>query len=247
MKNNGYFISTGEKTGFYTLKQHVFEPRYAQACGGQWFAAGCDHKEVYFQNLSTDRDEAIRKAKEITGYDLTASFDLDEIKRLTAEEYARIRAEAQAKFDATDWSVFQFGKYEGRSVADVFAESPGYVEWFAGTWVSENDLGKLRTRQFCRNIVAPVVAARQSRESSEAQAIVDALGADAVRDVAASEADGFAKSVCSQLLSGSVPSPRAVHILVEIFAKRAGRRNSKAYSAAYGAIVERLPEYKQAA
>jgi hypothetical protein len=247
MKNNGFFISTGFKNGFYTLKQLVFETRYAQGCSGQWVAAGCDQKEVFYQNLSTDRDEALRKAKELTGYDLNINFDLDEIERLKAEEYARIRAEKQAAFEATDWSVFQFGKFEGRSVADVFSENPGYVEWFANAWVNESDAGKLRTRQFCRDIVAPVVAARQSRESSEAQAIVDALGADAVRDIAAGGADGFAKSVCSQLLSGSAPSPRAVHILVEIFAKRAGRRNSRAYSAAFAAIVERLPEYKQAA
>jgi hypothetical protein len=247
MKNNGYFISTGEKNGFYTLKQIVFEPRYVQGCSGQWGVAGCDQKEVYYQNLSTDRAEAIRKAKELTGYDLSVGFDLEEIERLTAEEYARRRAESQAKFEATDWSVFQFGKYQGRSAGDVFAEDPGYIEWFADAWVSENDHGKLRTRQFCRDIVAPVIAARRSRETSEAQAIIDALGADDVRAVAGRDEDGFAKNVCSQLLSGRIPSPRAVQILVEIFAKFHGRRNSKAYNAAYDAILNKLPEYQQAA
>jgi hypothetical protein len=240
MKNNGFFISTGEKNGFYTLKQLVFEPRYAQGCSGQWIAAGCQEKEVYYQNLSTDRAEAIRKAKEITGYDLSINFDLEEIERLKAEEYARLRAEAQARFDATDWSAFQFGKYAGRKVADVFAEDPGYVEWFAGQSVSINDEGKARTRQCCIDLVAPIVAQRSANERSEANALIAALGENDVRAVASREEDGFAKSVCSQLLNGSVPSAKALWILAEIFAKFSGRRNSKAYVAAYGAIEAKL-------
>lgn len=245
MKNNGYFISTGYKNGFYTLKQRVFEPRYAQGCSGQWVAAGGEEKEVFYQNLSTDRDEALRKAKEITGYDLSISFDLDEIQRLEAEEYARIRAEKQAEFDATDWSTFQFGKYAGRKVADVFAENPGYVEWFAGQFINTHrnsleDQGKAITRQHCIDLVAPVLAERKAKRSSEAQDLVAALGAETVAAVASREEDGFAKSVCSQLLSGSSISDKALNILVEIFAKFEGRRNSKAYKAAHDAIWDRI-------
>jgi hypothetical protein len=241
MKNNGYFISTGFKNGFYTLKQLVFETRYAQGCSGQWVAASCDEKEVFYQNLSTDRDEALRKAKELTGYDLSINFDLDEIERLKAEEYARIRAEKQAAFEATDWSVFQFGKYQGLSVYDVFDKDPGYVEWFAGTGVSVNDEGKARTRQYCIELAAPVIEARKAKESSEAQAIIAALGEDKVK-YAAQLTEGFASDVSSQLLHGTVPSTRALWILAEIFAKQSGRRNSKAYKAAFGTIESALEE-----
>lgn len=245
MKNNGYFISTGDKNGFYTLKQRVFEPRYAQSSSGNWAAVGGEEKEVFFQNLSTDRDEALRKAKEITGYDLSADFDLDEIQRLEAEEYARIRAEKQAQFDATDWSVFQFGKHQGRSVKDVFATDPGYVEWFSRQFANTHrnsleDQGRAITIQHCIDLVAPVLAERKSKQSSEAQDLVAALGAETVEAVASREEDGFAKSVCSQLLSGSNISDKALNILVEIFAKFEGRRNSKAYKAAYDAIWERI-------
>lgn len=241
MKNKGFFISTGEKNGFYTLKKVDFTHRYAMGCSGQWVPAGSERKDIYYQNLSTDRDEAIRKAKELTGYDLSIGFDLDEIKRLEAEEYARIRAEKQAKFNATDWSVFQFGKHQGRSVQDVFATDPGYIEWFSEAWVGINDEGKARTRQFCRDIVAPIIEARQAKEGSKAQAIVAALGADNVKD-GAEESEGFVASVCSQLLRGSVPSDRALWILAEIFSKYAGRRNSKAYKAAYEVIESALYE-----
>lgn len=245
MKNNGYFISTGEKNGFYTLKKRVFEPRYAQSSSGGWAAVGGEEKEVFFQNLSTDQDEALRKAKEITGFDLSIDFDLDDIQRLEAEEYARIRAEKQAEFDATDWSVFQFGKYAGRKIADVFAENPGYVEWFSGQFANTHrnsleDQGRAIIIQHCIDLVAPVQAERKSKQSSEAQDLVAALGAETVAEVASREEDGFAKSVCSQLLGGSTISDKALNILVEIFAKFEGRRNSKAYNAAQDAIWDRI-------
>jgi hypothetical protein len=239
MKNNGYYISTGELNGFYTLKKVDFRANYAMNCSGQWVPAGSERKDIYYQNLSTDRDEAIRKAKELTGYDLTIGFDLDEIKRLEAEEYARIRAEKKAAFEATDWSVFQFGKYQGQSVHDVFAKDPGYVEWFAGQWVSIKDEGKARTRQYCIDLVAPVIEARQAKEGEEAKAIIEALGEDNVKD-GAEYPEGFVSSVCGQLLRGSVPSEKALWILAEIFAKYAGRRNSKAYKAAYEKIEDAL-------
>ncbi len=246
MKNNGYFISTGDKNGFYTLKKRVFETRYAQSSSGGWAAVGGEEKEVFYQNLSTDRDEALRKAKEITGFDLSISFDLDEIQRLEAEEYARIRAEKQAEFDGTDWSTFQFGKHAGRKVADVFAENPGYVEWFSEQFINTHrnsleDQGKAITRQHCIDLVAPVKAEREAKAGLAAQAIVAALGEGNVKD-GAEESEGFVSSVCSQLLRGSVPSSRAIWILAEIFAKYAGRRNSKAYKAAYETIEAALYE-----
>ena len=246
MKNNGYFISTGEKNGFYTLKKRVFEPRYAQSSSGAWAAVGGEEKEVFFQNLSTDRDEALRKAKEITGYDLSVSFDLDDIQRLEAEEYARIRAAKQAEFDATDWSVFQFGKYAGRKIADVFAENPGYVEWFSGQFANTHrnsleDQGRAIIIKHCIDLVAPVKAEREAKASSAAQVIIAALGEDKVKH-AAEYTEGFASDVSSQLLHGTVPSTRALWILAEIFAKQSGRRNSKAYNAAYEVIESALGE-----
>lgn len=242
MNNNGYFISTGDKNGFYTLRKIELEPVYEMNDYGQYFQTGISEREIYFQNLSTDRDEAIRKAKEITGFDLQIGFDLTSIARLKEEEYARLRAaraEYLSKFDA---SIFHGGKYKGCKIADVFVEDRGYVRWFSNS-TSSNDEIKLQV-ETCKALMAPVIAAEQSAEKSDVAKYIHAFGVEFLKGYDKGFNDGsFLYSVTQQLLNGSLPSPRALEILIEVWAKAVGgRRNSKAYNAAINTFAERLAE-----
>jgi uncharacterized protein (DUF3820 family) len=180
------------------------------------------------------------------GSDCATKVGLDAAQIRTKRTHAEV-AEAKAKRERelaeTDWSVFQFGKYQGRSVRDVFAEDPDYVDWFAGSFATGE--GRLRTQALCRELVAPMHAAAKAVRASRCQAIIAAFGEDTIRECA--EDEDFSGSVCRDLLAGREPSDRAIGILMEIVAKWSGRRNSKAYNAAYEAIEEKLPPVREAA
>lgn len=248
MKNAGYFISTGDKNGFYTLRKMEIESSVDS--DGMPYSK---EKEIYFQNLSTDRSEALAKAKEITGYDLEVGFDLTTIARLKEEEYARLRAlraEYLAQFDA---SVFHGGKYAGRKIAEVFSEDQGYVRWFSNS-SSNNDEIQLQVTT-CKALIAPVIASEQSSRDGSRQKLIAVLGEAWLRSFINTQSEGFCHSVACQILGirfshqamgnpvevniaedCTLPSGRALDIMLEIKAKESGRRNSKAYNAALEAL-----------
>ena len=239
LKNDGFFISTGDKSGFYTLKQLVLEPVYTKTEFGN-FPSGVSEKEVFYQNLSTDKDEAIAKAKQITGLTLNADFTLEEITRLKAEEYAALRAERAEYLATQDWSIFHFGKYTGKSVSEVFELDQQYVLWVAGAYFSSEEAQLTQT--FCKAAVAPVLAAREAARAAASDKVIAAFGREWLADNAANCVEGFLKSVSADLLAGISVSPRGILILTDIKCKQAGRRNSKAYAAAYESITGQVPE-----
>lgn len=243
MKNAGYFISTGDKNGFYTLRKMEIESSVDS--DGMPYT---NEREIYFQNLSTDRAEALAKAKEITGYDLEVGFDLTTIARLKEEEYARLRAlraEYLANFDA---SIFHGGKYAGRKIAEVFSEDQGYVRWFANS-SSNNDEIQLQVAT-CVSLMAPVIAAQKNASGSRREKLIAVLGKEWLMNRAAEDRWGFKGSVGLAILgfrlgdmgkavlddSVNLPSDRAIEIFFEMKAKESGRRNSKAYNAALEAL-----------
>lgn len=139
------FISTGEKTAMYTLRE-----------AGIYSDGNCMmYMDRYIQNLSNDREKAIEKAKSISteiGIAFRTDgelFALNEIKRMRKEEreyIERIKKEEQERndkeiresFDAevTDGN-FIFGKYVGESPSDVVNnhEDIGYIKWLASQYV----------------------------------------------------------------------------------------------------------------
>jgi hypothetical protein len=248
MKNAGYFISTGDKNGFYTLRKMEIESSVDS--DGMPYS---NEKEIYFQNLSTDRAEALAKAKEITGYDLEVGFDLTTIARLKEEEYARLRAlraEYLANFDA---SVFGGGKYAGRKIAEILVEDEQYVRWFSNS-SSNNDEIQLQVAT-CKALLAPAIAAEQASRDGSRQKLIGILGEAWLRSFINTQSEGFCHSVACQILGirfshqaignpvevnvaedCTLPSDRALDIMLEIKAKNAGRKGSKAYKTALEAL-----------
>jgi len=129
--------------------------------------------------------------------------------------------ERQRRVDAIDWSIFQSGKYAGRAVADVFLDDQDYVVWYCGQ--------SNRTAEVCRAVCADLFAQRQADADSQRAVLVNVLGEGFLSHHAG--ADGFLGSVCSDILAGRLPAPRALYILIEISAKACGRKGSKAYNA----------------
>ena len=129
--------------------------------------------------------------------------------------------ERQRRVDATDWSVFQSGKYAGRAVADVFLDDQDYVVWYCGQ--------SNQTAVVCRAVCADLFARRQADADSRRAVLVNVFGEGFLSHHAG--ADGFLGGVCSDILAGRLPAPRALYILMEISAKASGRKGSKTYNA----------------
>ena len=113
-----YYISTGEKSGFYTLRHSWMDTT----------AWGPVLKDYHIQNLSRDPDEAVAKAKKLTGQNLAApDFGLDEIKRRKHEEVVEAAKQMPG------------GKYYGWQFEKLWAEDPDYVKWLGVNMVHSKD------------------------------------------------------------------------------------------------------------
>lgn len=136
------FISTGDKTAFYTLRE-----------GGDLTVLVNNVYVTYFhtyhiQNLSTDRDTALTKGNEISEhlglpFKPNADFDLNEIKRRSHEEAeahrrAEIEAEEARRTEAAELyeaaktdGLLLVGKYISKTAEEVAEIDPDYLYWMA--------------------------------------------------------------------------------------------------------------------
>jgi len=225
--NSTYYISTGDLNGFYTLR-HRFVEAY-QIVEGDQVSIGYRDRDFYVRNLSTDREQAIAKAKEHCGRLLDVDFDLDEIRKRPAQEI--------------DWSIFQAGKHDGKSIHQVRDEDPGYLIWLCETACIPNKY--VQTAELAKALVAHELesragerAAKAAAVASRAQEIIEALGRKWV-DAYSTGDQGFVCSVLGDLNRGIVPSPKALSILLEIHCKCWGRCNSKAFKARWEEVISK--------
>lgn len=221
MKNR-YYISTGAKENFYTLR-YKFEEATARSAGdGLPPEIGSVTRDYHVRNLSINREEAIKKAHEFTGRDLSANFDVLPIGE-------------RRDFDG-DWSIFRAGKYAGLSIHEVAEKDRDYL-----IFMIENGYGGERyekTLELAKALVAHELEARaDSRSKAATRAAIRT--ARAIKLLAASAGilkefyvGGFAHGIAETLESGSLPIGRGYNITLDMIAKTYGRRNSKAYEAA---------------
>jgi len=102
MKNK-YYISSGGLNKLYTLRHSFTE------------VVGINNavdRDQHVATLTADRETSIAKAKSIVGdsAELSIDFDLDKITR----------------GENIDWSIFQHGKYAGKSIQEVLELDRGY-------------------------------------------------------------------------------------------------------------------------
>lgn len=230
-------ISTGDKSGYYTLRAYGSERRFERTEFGTVDAAGgSEDTSVYIKNLSTDKTQALEAARAYLSehypsarLDERVNFDLDEIERISREQADARRAAEAARVANTDFSVFQSGKYIYRAVQDVLAEDKSYCEWFSNNnWYKDSD--NERTAKIIKAILAPEREAAKQAEDALLSELRNEL-----RDVLPSWEEGYRGSFCrniaQELKAGALPYGRGLDIVLEIIAKWAGKKGSKAYKA----------------
>ena len=228
-------ISTGEKSGYYTLRAYGNKVRHTQTEHGT--SSSSEDASVYVRNLSTDKQQAIEAARAYLSehypndrLDERVNFNLDEIDRISREQAEAQRAAEAARVAATDFSIFQGGKYAGRSVTDVLAGDKSYCEWFSGNyWHKDSD--NARTAAIINAILAPGREQAAKATKGRAEYLVSQIGESTLHEWLLGRSGGFLSSIAHGLKSGNAPQGRGLDILLEIISKWAGRTNSKAYSA----------------
>lgn len=224
-----YYISTGSQQNFFTLRQTWQERVYTiDQYSGNGACTGAITRDFHVRNLSTDREQAIAKAKEITGADL--STDIEVIPIGTPRQI--------------DWSILQAGKHSGRSIHELAENAEGrqYLIWLAencagnGRYAKSVDLARavlaheLEARKAVRDAAATLAERRGARARRVLAPIHEALV----------ENGGSWSLEAARGLGKSRITERFADILADIFGRQFGRRNSKAYASAYAHGARRL-------
>lgn len=181
-KEHRYYISTGKKHGFYTLRETFYEPIYSMTPDGRYYIDDWTQRDWHIQNLSTDPEEAAEKAEAITGKKVKVpGFSLDDIHRRSQEEIekqARIREEMEkARRDRRVGLIIQRGAEE---LAELGGEIPSGEDldhyafaalfracWAAG-WASPFEIPQGK-HEYERAIVADMVGTAHLRNLSFGQ------------------------------------------------------------------------------
>ena len=228
--NFRYYISTGAKSNYYTLRY-----AYDEAYGTEGETITRDY---HVRNLSIDKDEAIAKARDL-GYDLGIDFDVLPIN---------------SRRDI-DWSILQGGKYADLSIHQVREMNPDYLVWLCENCATSANYAK--TVDLAKALVASELAARQDardvleveRESRIAlfAPIADLFDIEYpvhvekggyMWEYLGHARNSFVDDVVATLRRGEFISNRVAEIIIDKNAKFYGRRNSKAYAQAHAELLE---------
>jgi hypothetical protein len=227
--NSRYYISTGVKSNFYTLRYS-----YDEAWGTEGETIIRDY---HIKNLSTDKDEAIAKARAFG----PLAIDFDVLPIGTRRDI--------------DWSILQGGKFAGKSIHEVREIDANYLVWLCENCADSRAYTK--TVELARALVAKELAERQDdRDAAEDARLARAASWESIAAIFDREfpqhvqvgtyqweyvgegRNGYVDDIVAHIRAGRQISSSSAHIIIDNVAKLSGRRNSKAYAKAYDELLE---------
>lgn len=232
MSNGNHYISTGDKNCFYTLRYRFSDTGAVRHEDGTVETYEIV-RDFHIRNLSIDKAEAIAKAKEITGKDLSADFEVGQISRV----------------DQIDWSIFQGGKYTGRSIHEVAETDRDYLIYICENCATSRNYAK--TVELAKALIQHELDQRagdRQQAHAEAEARKEQIKAKLGKyaDILHDGRRGFCDSIAEGIRRGELPTGRGADITLDILAKRCGgRARSKAYNAAYEEIGKQFNEFDE--
>jgi len=117
-----WYVGMGPTSTFFTLWKQVITPHYPYGRGNE---------PRFIQNLAQEQDNAIAKARELTGLDLSEEvYDIGRNGN-KIERHARIA------------KIFHFGRYRGTNIAELYhsgSEGREYVTFMARSNWSPTDI-----------------------------------------------------------------------------------------------------------
>lgn len=111
-----YYISTGQKGVYYTLRMRYKETRWAKTSRGEAYASGATERDYLVLNLGPNPEKAVERL----------------VKEKPKHRYYIIYISAiqlRPKMKDRPSDEVKFGKYSGMSIYQVAEEDPDYVFW----------------------------------------------------------------------------------------------------------------------
>ncbi|MFW6046812.1 MAG: hypothetical protein ACOCP4_03370 [Candidatus Woesearchaeota archaeon] len=221
MKLIKYYISTGEKENYYTLRALYQDSMYSKSERGVQETQKIT-RDYHIQNLSIEREKAKQKAFEITGQNLEIDFDTQEIGQ-------------KRDLGNIDWSILRSGKYQGKNIHELLEIDREYLIWLCMN-MDHSDLYK-QTIELAYPFVAKDIQKIKDQQELEKQKIKDKsenikdvfLEVISVLENKSNYPGDFCSNMAMELKNGIMPKGRTLDIVSDIYAKSFGRRNSKKY------------------
>lgn len=162
-----YYISTGERSVFYTLRKVFKETVYGRGYVENGVFRGEIREEIrdwHVQSLSRDLNRAKKKAEQIVGR-------VVEVGKYAAEQIMNAPRDARSREDIDD-TVFHFGKFGGKPIAEIFESEPEYVLWVA-TEYSSSDIAVQMNIEHCRELAADLIKQREEENRQKKLAAIE--------------------------------------------------------------------------
>tara|TARA_B100000700_G_C14821706_1_gene750271 strand:- start:43 stop:810 length:768 start_codon:yes stop_codon:yes gene_type:complete len=153
-----YYIGTGDQTKMYTLRTQYQD--FISTHTGRVPII----RDYYLQNLSTDAEKAVSRAKEL-GFEVKKpKFSLQEIRRreerlsqierekLIAEERAARQAFIDKMMAPIENGRFPFGKYRDERFEDVFEKDRGYMKYWVNNDIRKDDVVAYNLQRVLSNL-----------------------------------------------------------------------------------------------
>lgn len=225
MRNQRYFISSGEKNKMYTLRVRYNETVYL----GYSLGSRLVERNQHVATLANDKERAINKARQIVGQDFEINFEV--------MERAKPQEKVQLPVD-----VLRFGKYYGQTVEDVKEKDPKYLMWLADNYTNAKHQQMI---DYVKIVMKEELEKRDSKFAvelvlEEEQKVERAEVLKEIGEVLVGLPWDFPQNMGNDMIKGNLPKGRGKHLVCDMMGKVQGRRNSKKYKAEYKRVEEVL-------
>lgn len=234
-----YYISTGRKGVYYTLRMRFLETVYGKdPVTGAGYSQGARERDYLVMTLGPNPEKAIERI----------------VKEKPKHGYKKVHVSAinlKPKMKDRPPDEIKFGKYQGQSVHQIAEEDPEYIFWmYTQPWIES----KYKTfiphlRQASQNPkVAQLIQQweKEKKEKEKKEIELEKKKKSRIKDfedviyTLKGVSGDFAHSMARKLESGEDPAEdwtqRMIDITMDVYAKQFGRRNSKDYNKAYDFI-----------
>lgn len=239
-----YYITTGQKGVYYTLRHRFLERVYGKdPVTGAGFVAGTKERDYLLLTLGPNPEKAIErivKEKASHGYSERNPVHISPI-------------ELKPKMKDRPADMIKFGKYWGKSVYQVAEDDPDYVFWmFLQPWIEQKYktfIPHLRNATMHPK-VAPLINQWKIEKMESDVEVEEKKEKEILKKARMKEMESiingledayqtdFVRAMIDKLRAGQDPAKdwtqRMIDITGDIYAKTVGgRRNSKKYNDAY--------------
>jgi len=254
MTNKYCYISIGEHSIYYTLREKRVEPVYTEKDDYGNYHSQYDWVDYYLFNLSTDKNEAIEKAKEYSEKNNIRLYGTSD-NLIVENKIGDAKTERENKYGVSGGFV-EKKKSDEPTVWKINKRTPEEIE--ADRIKREKEQAELDLRNkealdFYKNPVWAKIRKHLFWEYIHSQncqlpdnLLIDIYHPNSLKNrkkikwVFDNMSSNFVSEMYRNIKNKIIISGRALDIVFEIYAKQSGRKGSKAYKKALNELQDKV-------